>query len=458
MEENKKMEKTKKKGLFKVVLLIVFGFILIGGGFYLKSQITPKTIIKKSMLTTYSKLHDIVFIDRISTSVGNNFTINSIVSLKVDGLVLQDPNNYIKNLNNLSSVINISQNADKKELLVKANGNINNTPLFDTKYFVTNSTGYVYLKNFSEHYVNIGTNNYFENMSNTNMDNYDYLIKKIIEYSSNNMSDVKVTQEKENTMLDDKETSLFKTTYIIDNKELIDLYNSVQSDLKNDSRCKEILNNIDKNILKKKISNEKELLDKDTFIKYSVYTDTFYRGKKIELVLESKNFNETYSYEILDGSELIKIIDNNQVKLKYYIKNNNNKYIVEIKDGSNKELGRIEFENTEKKLSFNYQTLDENKKVDIDFSRNVDNIKANKSYKSHGLLTATVTDLKTTNKYLVLNVNIESDVTKGSNISEKTDGALIKSSFTSEENDKFSYAILSVIAKIIGGGALDQTS
>ena len=58
--------KSNKKGLFKIVLLMVIGLLSIGFGMYLFMMITPKNIIHGSMKTTYSKLQAILFTNNIT--------------------------------------------------------------------------------------------------------------------------------------------------------------------------------------------------------------------------------------------------------------------------------------------------------------------------------------------------------------------------------------------------------
>ena len=364
---------------------------------------------------------------------------------------------FLKNINNLNSIVNISEDLDNKELLINLNSKINNNELINSKYYITNSTGYLYLKQFSNNYINVGSNNYFENINDKNINNYDYLINKIIEYIPKNISDSSISQEKESTTMDDKQVKLLKTTYIIDNKELIDLINKVKNDLKKDSKSKEIISNINKKFLDKEISNEEEILDDDTYIKYSIYTDVFYRAKKLEIEVEEKSKSSSISYEVLKDSTLIKVIDEGKIIIKYYIKKINNKYVVEIKDSSNKKIGKIEFENADDRTSFNYQSLDDIYKTDITFVRNLTNIKKNKSYKSNMLLSINVTDVKTAEKYLILDLNLDSDVSNKCNISEDVSKALIKSSFSEEENNKLNNVIINIINKLFGGDLLEKS-
>lgn len=453
MKKSSKKENNNntKKGLFKIVLLMVIGVLFISSGIFLSIMTTPKNIMKTAIDRSFVSIKNIFLVDKTVTDLGSNYTVESKINLKLDGTLFSTPEmaSY-KNFNNTNTEISFSQNLDNKKLLFKAKSNINNNELFDYKYLIEESTGYFYLKEFSDNYINVGSNNYFENIPDNSYENYKYLIEKTLDSIANNISKTHLSKENVNTTIDDKGVNLVKTTYVIDNKELIDLLNGVQKDLKSDQKAKEIITNINKDFFDKSISNDRTLLSKNEFIMYSVYTDKLYRVKKIELTAEENNKDNTISYEVLKDSYLVKIINEDVVDTKYYITQNNNKYNISIRDGSSKELGKVEFENTEKKKTFSYQMMDEDYKIDLNYNRNLNNIVNNKSYKSKGTLNLNVTDLKSTDKLLVLSIDMDSKYSNKSSISENTSKSLLKSSFSKEENDKLNNVIANILSKIIG--------
>lgn len=451
-----KIKRSKsKKGLFKIVLLLVFASFLIILGVSITRYASPKNILKKSLHGTYNSLKEAVLIERTSTNMKDNYKINSDFNINMNGTMFNDytdeDKKLITNLGKTSNNIEITQDLEKQELLLKLDSKIDNKQLYFLKHLVTNSTSYYYIQGFKDYYINEGTNNYFENVTShrNNIDNINYVIEQAINSLINNINEDKLTSGYDNTFIDDQQKKLYKTTYLLDNKELLREIKSIKKDLKEDQKSNNILTSFNKNIFKQEPT---KVLDKDEFIKYSVYTDMLYNIEKIEITHEKDNKSNTISYEVLkDNNTLIKIIDNEKLLYKLYINDDHNKYMVDIKDKMNKNIGKLEFDNTEKRTNINLTSVGEKQKVDLTFDRQLSNIEENKKYTSKIKLTLNITDIKTLEKYLVLNASLNSKITNKMDIEEKTNNAIIYETLTEEEKNRIDDIYQDIKTKLING-------
>ncbi|MBQ6477113.1 MAG: hypothetical protein IJI43_01570 [Bacilli bacterium] len=417
-----------KKGLLRIVLLLVMAVVLITLGITMNRLGNSLNIIEKSINITYDNIKNILMVNRDKTDIGTTFTIDGTLSSTLSGSYIT--NTYgVQNKYRKTRVI-LSQNINEKKLLLKVADKPSN---INARYLIENSTGYYYIQGFKNTYINTGTNNYFENItSNDMLSEYRYLLDKTVESLVKCIDKDKVSQEKAETYIDNDSKKLTKTMYTIDNKESIDLINNLLKELREDEQSKKILLNISKELFEKEVPEETIILDKDDTITYSVYTDILYNIKKIELVMG----NNTISYEILKDSDLIRVISNNNSVTKFYITRNSNKYNIVVKDGKDKQLGTMTIENTETKNIISINFSDANQKIDLSFNRDLTNIVSHKSYDSKIGISLTITDLKTTEKSFIANIDITSKVVNASDIKEDTSTAILSSSLTEIDNNK----------------------
>lgn len=441
---NKKTQRTRKE-LLTIVLLIVTAVILLVLGITYNNNSKPKHIFSTTINSIYNYTKNILLIEKQATDLGNNFSFISDIKIKVSGEedvfnTGYNPiqlNKYYSNISNTQTTITFNQDMKNKKLLYTIDSKLNNYYLKKHNYLVENSTKYEYLYGLKDNYINRGNARYYETInSSKDIDyNIEYLMDFIIDSIANNINEDEIKMSKEKTTLDNKEVKLYKYEYQLSDMNLRILLNNIINDLKKDERTNNILNIINPDFKDYNISSEKELLNKKEKIIISIYTNSLYSMKKIDITKINGNNEKTISIE--PTREKIRIVtsENDKIQTISNLVKNKNTYIVTINDENNQNIGSIELNNNEKRTTFIVGYSSKNKKVDINFDRNVTELDEKKSFNESISLSMNILDSINMKKVINLNILCNNKYLNHAIIKEDTKNVILYDSLTDKEKE-----------------------
>ena len=204
--------------------------------------------------------------------------------------------------------------------------------------------------------------------------------------------------------------------------------------MKKDEDTNTLLNNLNPNILDENI--QKDILKKKESITISIYSDMFYKIKKIELTYQNENYEKIYSIVPKEDKVIISVVENTKLLRKYTITNNDKKYNISIENSKGTNEGTFEFINNEKETSLIGSTQSDNQKYDITLDRKISNIKANKSYTSTITFSYQKTNTETTEKEKNIYITINSSITNDHKINEEVINTVLLSSLNEDEKNR----------------------
>lgn len=423
----------------KIVILVFLIFLLaaaifISVGIYLNNISRPQYIFSKGIdiykrkIDNYSKIsNDLDFKDKYSMTGTVSFDLDSEYYKKSTNEEDIKINNLIKNLNNLDTKFKIQKNQSKNIGYMELSSKIKDESIIDSKYYIADSTKYYYVKDIVDDYVNDGSCNYFENLNSntTEKENIDYIYNFVINSIKSNLKDEYFTKKEQK----DK----FIVTMKLDNSDINEILNNVVKDLKNDKKSKNILNNIDKKILKTKFNET--YLEKDEYYKITIDTTKILR-KPIKYKVEhiSNSITKTYTYEGNNTKGVLYYSENNELKYKINIEFHGKEIKARIKNSSNKEVGEFRLESNNYNSTITIAFNDNNKKLDLIYSSKYTKVNKNNSYTN----TKNASFKYIENKETKLNGNITVTIKADTKFSILTDvsNAKLKVNVTKEEQEK----------------------
>lgn len=432
-----------KKELFIIVLFIVLAIIFITLGITIYNKTSPKNVFNSTLKNINNNINDALLFERNKTNLSNNYKIESDIKIDISSTepiskeyTIDQNNLFNTNITNSTNKLTYIHSLKDKKLFLNFNSNINEQNIINYKYLIENSTKYRYLNNFKEDYINYGNANYFETVSedDSNLKNYNYITNKFIDYFTNNLDKDKFNIEKVTTYIDNDREALNKISYYFNNKELTTVLNKVKKDLKKDEDTNTLLNNLNPNILDENI--QKDILKKKESITMSIYSDMFYKIKKIELTYQNENYEKIYSIVPKEDKVIISVIENTKLLRKYTITNNDKKYNISIENSKGTNEGTFEFINNEKETSLIGSTQSDNQKYDVTLDRKISNIKANKSYTSTITFSYQKTNTETTEKEKNIYITINSNITNDHKINEEVINTVLLSSLNEDEKNR----------------------
>ena len=422
--------------LLKIFMVIIIAAMLIYIGLYINDIGKPKSIFSRGIDTIKNKIDNYIHISE-DLDLKDKFGIEGNISFELDTEYYKkatDPEekktyNLINNLNNLTTNFKIQKNQHKNTGYMEINSSIKDEDVLSAKYYINDATKYYYVKGKVDDYINDGGCNYFENISvnNTEKDNIDYLSNFVISSFKNNLKEEYFNTKEENNT----HVAILK----IDNKNIINILEGIQKDLKKDKKSKRILDNIDKSILKKKINEDETYLEKDEYYKIYIYsTKILHKPLKYKVEHVNKDSIKSYVYE---G-------DNKKGKLHYSV-DDTPKYDISIvfKDDEikakimnsyNEEVGEFKLEKNDYNTSINYTYNENDEKMDLIYSSKYSKIKKNQSFQNKKNLSFK----HVVNKEIKLSgeIDIVLDVSNKFSILTDISNAKLKTNMTEEEKEK----------------------
>ena len=429
----------KKENITKIVvvfLLVCIASVLLYFGFYLNNVSKPKYVFS-SLIDSIDLLNDKYFTFDYKYLVGDNFSIDGNVSFEMssekygissDSSILSKYY-MINNLNDTTINYKLMQDINNKKIYSEVKTNIGTQNVLYNKLLVENATKYYFINSVYSNYINGGSCNYFESLTeeNTTKDNIDYLYNFILKSLKNNLKEEYFEKNKVNENILNKDTDVYQISLTIDDKKVKDILSCILDDLKNDKRSYSILSSSDNNFKKRKVNYNKRILDKKESYTINVFiSKSLYKPLKYEIVHILNNDVKSYSYEGSLSVGTIYCIDNGTIKYIGSTIINDKSITIKFSDYLKNDVGILKYEKGVNSSNLNLLFNNGTKSYDLVISSKFVNYnKKNKSYTN-----SISSSFKVTDKKIVVvsgNVKIDNKVSSVVKIDEDTTGAILNS-------------------------------
>ena len=429
----------KKENITKIVvvfLLVCIASVLLYFGFYLNNVLKPKYVFS-SLIDSIDLLKDKYFSFDSKYLVGDNFSIDGNVSFEMSSEkygISSDPSilskyYMINNLNNTTINYKLMQDINNKKIYSEVKTNIGTQNVLYNKLLVENATKYYFINSVYSNYINGGSCNYFESLTeeNTTKDNIDYLYNFILKSLKNNLKEEYFEKNIVNENILNKDTDVYQISLTIDDKRVKDIFSGILDDLKNDKRSYSILSSSDNNFKKRKVNYNKRILDKKESYTINVFiSKSLYKPLKYEIVHILNNDVKSYSYEGSLSVGTIYCIDNGTIKYIGSTTINDKSITIKFSDYLKNDVGILKYEKGVNSSNLNLLFNNGTKSYDLVISSKFVNYnKKNKSY-----INSISSSFKVTDKKIVVvsgNVKIDNKVSSVVKIDEDTTGAILNS-------------------------------
>ena len=335
----------------------------------------------------------------------------------------------INNINNTTINYKLMQDIKNKKIYSEVKTNIGTQNVLYNKLLVENATKYYFINSVYSNYINGGSCNYFESLTeeNTTKDNIDYLYNFILKSLKNNLKEEYFEKNIVNENILNKDTDVYQISLTIDDKRVKDIFSGILDDLKNDKRSYSILSSSDNNFKKRKVNYNKRILDKKESYTINVFiSKSLYKPLKYEIVHILNNDVKSYSYEGSLNVGTIYYIDNDTIKYIGSTTINDKSITIKFSDYLKNDVGILKYEKGVNSSNLNLLFNNGTKSYDLVISSKFVNYnKKNKSY-----INSISSSFKVTDKKIVVvsgNVKIDNKVSSVVKIDEDTTGAILNS-------------------------------
>ena len=431
--DSKNKKRIPIKQILLILVLFVFGILLITAGVLLKIKSEPKNIMKQSLYELYEHINNSINYKQKIINFNNNFMIDS--SFTINSSYSKD-NQYIKYfydaINKTNNSIVYAQDISNKKLLLTIDSKKEKNNFIFKKILIDNATKYIKTDNDTKSYINRGTSNYFELYNDSYNNNIYYLLLFITNSFIDNLDSRDIVVETKKTTIGNKEKTLNKISFYINNDILIKILNKVHNDILNDEKANYILSSIDNEYKDKEISTDENILRKNSSIEIIVYADDLYNTKKYELVYQDGIKETRLSYTPLDDSSLITIMSDSRIEKIYRIKGNSDKYDIDILNSKNNIIGSMTIENSSDRFSVISSSETDDNKIILNIDRILSKMN-NNSYDSSIELHYTNTNKITKQKEVTIDIKGYTKVNNNVIINENIDNNIIYDTLSVED-------------------------
>lgn len=428
-----------------LLITIAVGLIFLGCEYYnITRKNYPFGVVIDSL---WSKYVDIARVDE-KYYFGDNFSIRGDIDVNVNSgdlftKALTDPEylkkyNALHNLNNMDINYNLQHDTENRRLLFELNEKIINEEILNYKYLVDDSTGYVYIKDILDGFINGGNDNYFEmiTVKENTKSNRNYLYNFIRSSLKKNISSDYITGSDVDTYIDNKNVSTGLVSLRLDNKTVRNIFNGVISDIKDDDRANLIMSSIFDDFSKYKINDKVKYFNKNESYTINIYTSkVLHKPLKIEVVHVDKKNRESISYEgDLDEGFFYYVLDNN-VKYSAKYESTKGKSLIDIFNAGGKKIGGVNVTYDKNNVMILANGEFDKKIFDISYSSKHKNYKNDKSFDIERLLELKIMDGESEilNGDIQYNMSIE----KGANVRADVSEAVLLSTLDETNKNKY---------------------
>ena len=428
----------RKRLLILAILILSIASISIIIGVKFNNLSKPKNIYSMGIDTIKNKINKYLLLPE-DLIIGDNINIDGEIEFDLDSDYYKKNSekeyNIVKNLNDSDIKFSLKQDAKSGKGLVNLKHNIKEENVIDFKYYVADSTKYYYLSDVLDSYVDDGTCNYFENIKGnaTTSSNIKYLYNYIFKALKQSLKDEYFTSSTQEENINDKKTSTYKNSIIINNKNLKEITNSIINLLNKDKKSKTIISNLGIDLNKYKIKDD--ILGKDEEYRIDIYTTKIlYKPLKYKITHISDQENVAYIYEGNDSKGVLYYLENDVIKYKINIDMKNSNFDGKIYNSKDKKVGELRLDKNKHNVNLDYSYDENNTKYDLVYSSKYTNVK-DKSYKN----TKTLSFKHVENKEIKLSgtVSMKLKVDDKPKIEEDIEDVIIKKNLSEKDKEKF---------------------
>ena len=453
MARSKKGKKTSC--ISKVITLFFLAIVMIGSGIYLTYLNSPEKLFSYAFSSFVNQIEKIDFKEQ-TTGIVNNYSLTSNIDISMESQSIQNSllqedlenKNFINNINNTKSTLNIIQDTNNKKMFVSLNTKLQEEEILDTKYLIEDSTEYYYVKDIVPNYINNGNSTYFEALTSntTNKDNILYILNTVSKSLSKHIKEEHVIVTKEKIDIDNKQKELNKISLELNNQTTKTLAKNILKDLKDDTISNRILTSYDDEFNKFKITDDTKILSKNQKVIINLYTNVFGKVEKYELIHNEKE--DEYKITYTPRNKEIYIIENNEVIYRIESDIKNAKQIYTFYNSKDQEQGKLVYENTKDRTTASINLNTKEKTIEVLYDSKIENLKKNKSYDNS--IVFTLKESNKTDNLLSIDINIENKISTDLTIEEDTSNAIFASSVTEEQKTMLSQKKDNILLRLKG--------
>ena len=400
-----------------IVIILLIASMSIYMGIYFTKLSKPNYLFGVGIDRLDSKIDNYLNLDE-KYNLGDTFEVKSTIDFDLSSedylkksktdKEAKEKLNIINNLTASNNEITISQDKKHKKLLLSIESKIKDEELINYKYLVSDSTEYYFINDILKNYVNNGTSNYFEMLSeNTSIDNLNYIHEFTINSLKKNLKEEYFNKYRTDENINGSKTNVNQISIRLTDKMIHEILNGILSDLKEDKKSNKILSSIDEGFSKTKIKSSKEYLKKNESYTINVYTSKYLNKiLKYELIYLKGDEKKVYTYEGSESEGTIYYIENDNVI--YNMKFTDTGKIIEvtINNSSNQKIGDIKLEKNDDNSYYTFNFDDGDLKYDLIYSSKYTKYKKNKSYHNEKKLSFKYID----NKVSILSGSVSADI------------------------------------------------
>lgn len=395
-----------KRIIITILILLVLVLLSVCSVLYIFNS-NHKTVINKSIthLLEYRQYIEKPFI--LNNSKERSLKGNLKLKISDDYKKLypagSNKYNYYDALNNMNITYNMLRNNEKVnyDMDVKVH-NINKLGLTIN---ANTKTGYLLLKDVYDKYLEIESlSGLVNSRNNVKYEDYKEFYDFCYDSFFKHLNKEKYKSENARILLEEKEVNAKKTSLILEEKDIVELYNKVIEDVGKNQKENDFIKRITG-----KNANELDLAKvKNEETPYTIEYDVYTKGIMgdivgIDLNIEHKYKAYSYSWNDLVGdsynsknysikSSKTSYIYRNETKPSLTIKENdniksiivasfeNNNIILELFDENKKSVGNISVKNENDKYIINYKQSDDSQEADYNIEINYKENKKNEDY------------------------------------------------------------------------------
>lgn len=434
----------------RIILSVVFvcffiAIFSIGIGLYLNYLAQPKHVFEK-MFSSMGEKFDPYFSTFDSLFIGDQFSVHTDVKFELDSPYYSEQSlidvealkkyHFLKNLSKMDMDISLLEDSKKKKAFGQLLGVIGEEKIIDTRFGVDNATFYYFVDGVSDHYINNGTCNYFENINQetTSMDNLIYLKSFILKSFDNSLKEEYFTKYEAKQDIGGTKKDSYVISIRFTNKRIIMILNSILQDLKKDERAKVILTNIYPDFATVKIKDDTPFLQQKESYTLNIYTSkVLHKPYKYELVYLNQDDSKSILYELGNESDTILYLENNHMIYSMAATNSEDSFLLKISDSKNDSVGELRIDLQDKDRMIHFSFDDQSKRCNVEYSSKYTNYKKNKEYHNEKVLSLDYVD--NGNSYLDGTVTILTDVSLDTKMEEDFSSAILSSKLTETEKE-----------------------
>ena len=438
------MENKKKKSKIVIIVLVV-AIILLAGGITLSYLTSAKYVAKKAVKLMSENAVELANSGKTETGLEENFNTTSTIKVNLQSDYFQalqalSPDyqilsNILRNLSGVETQVTTIQDQKNKKMLVNFDSKLAGEELASVKYLVDNATEYYFINGTTENYINNGNNGYFEALSSatTTQENTEYIIKKIGTSAANNIKDEYLSESYEDGNK--------KVTITLTEDNMVEFFNNIIDELKEDSRANKIMTGYDKDFGKEKIT--KDDLHNIGTVTMNIYIDKFFGTVKKYEMTTSGNSGITY-YE--EENKILELRMNNELIAKLDITTTDDKIDAKITDGNGASIGSLSISKTSTNYDVIANITTSTLTANFGYNSQITNLKKGNSYDSS---TTVSLDVSANNVSLINGtIEVTSTTTSDTTINEDVSNSVLASTMTTSPTELIFQKVMEVMNRL----------